>query len=366
MPPRETVLSVDWAPDAILVIDSGGRIVDANQAAQHLFGYRRDELSGADADALIVGADGGRAWSGNGGGHEGTESRVPAVRTAAGAGRRRDGSQFAAILRWREVHDDSGAFVVMAVHESETPRAGLPSDAAAALEQHLDFLSLFNHDVRQSLQSIQFLCDSMLDRAPETAATIGEIVGSVKSLLDTVVRLGEAVPIVPAEEPCVVGDVLRALGRELEPIAERKGLDLVIDDAPQQIRTDPVLLRELLQNLMANAVRYTASGYVHVRCSSSPSAVRIDVVDTGVGIDDERLRDFFEAPAAGLRRRDGGGGLGLAIARRLADVLDCRIEASSKLGEGSRFTVFAPRTRVRQEPLRMPGAGVSRSEMHRH
>jgi PAS domain S-box-containing protein len=358
MPSNESEFSIDWVPEAIVVIDPAGGIVDINRAAETLFGYRREELLDHTVDTLLPGGNDLPLLEPAG------EAAVPIVRSADAACLHRDGSRFAASLRWFDI--PRVGRIVISVREPETPRAGASGEAMAALQQHRDFFSLFNHDVRQSLQSIQFICDSMADTVPEAAATIGEIVGSVKTLLDMILRLGDAGPIRAAEERCVVGELLQALGRELQPIAQRKGLELVVENAPQEIRTDPVLLRELLQNLMANAVRYTSRGSVRVGCSTAASSVRVDIVDTGVGIDDEKLRELFADPQANLRPRGGGAGLGLAIARRLADVLGCRIEASSESGRGSRFTVVVPRAGVRREPLRSPGRRDPREQSRRH
>ncbi|MBN1240911.1 MAG: PAS domain-containing sensor histidine kinase [Gammaproteobacteria bacterium] len=359
MSTSHTLPSIDWAPEPILVIGRDGAIVHANRAAEAVFGYRREELRGRAVAALLPE-------------FPPLESSAPRtapdadVRRAATTARHRDGSRFPARLCWQSAPDEPDRFVA-AVHASEGNRGAPSGEEIATLRQQLDLFSLFNHDVRQSLQSIQFICDSMADRAPRAARTISEIVGSVKSLLDTVVRLGDGGPIASAEQNCAVGDILLALGRELEPIARNKGLELRIEDTRDHVRTDPVLLRELLQNLMANAVRYTPSGYVRVQSVPGPSSVRIDIVDTGVGIDSERLQTLFDAPdGAALPPPGGGSGLGLAFARRLADALGCRVEASSRPGEGSCFTVVVPRGGARREPLRVPGGAETRSGAQGH
>lgn len=356
MQSNHSMPSIEWAPEPILVIGRDGLIVDANRAAEAVFGYRRDELRSRGVDVLLPEFRPETRTDRNG---------TATVRRAATTALRRDGSRFAARLSWLPVPDEAGGHLVASVREPETTQTGrgASGEEIAALRQQRDLFALFNHDVRQSLQSIQFICDSAAERAPEAARTISEIVGSVKSLLDTIVRLGEAGPVVAADEPCMVGDILQALGRELRPIAERKGLELVIEDSRDQIRTDPVLLRELLQNLMANAVRYTPSGSVRVVCAAGPSSVRIEIVDTGAGIERERLRRLFAKPRAGaaLPAARGGSGLGIAIALRLADVLGCRIEAWSEPGVGSRFTVVVPRAGARQGPLRVASPPEPRS-----
>src|SRR5690606_4569138 len=117
-----------------------------------------------------------------------------------------DGRRVPMLMRWltKPANADAqrDAQIVASLREAGAAEAeNSVGDEIAALREHRDFSSLFNHDVRQSLQAIQFLCDSISDRAPETAATISEIVGSVKMLLDTVVRLGDSGPVVTVERP---------------------------------------------------------------------------------------------------------------------------------------------------------------------
>lgn len=345
--------SLDCAPDAVIAAEASGRLIYANPSARRLFG-----LEAGDPAALSI-TDLLPAWGGN------AAVRAPLPPFGATTGRRRDGTLFGAevaVGRTAAGPDDEPAVVISVRACAATPADAAPGATEAILQQQREFFSLFNHDVRQSLQAIQFLSETLAISAPETVSVITEILGSVRRLLDTLLRFNDTGSALPAVESCSLGELMQKLRRELAPVAERKGLDLVVEDTPERLCTDPVLLRELLQNLVANAIRYTHQGEVRVSCRATAAALHVDIVDTGVGISEEQLRRAFvvPAPARGEPRSDGGFGLGLAIVRRLADALGCRVAASSTPGRGSTFTVTVPRTGSRFEALRVepqPAAG---------
>jgi CheY-like chemotaxis protein len=110
------------------------------------------------------------------------------------------------------------------------------------------------------------------------------------------------------------------------------------------IRSDPNLLGEIIQNFVANAIRYTNDGSVRLSCTESDGMLRISVTDTGVGIEADQLENIFREfhQIRSARRKREGFGLGLAIAKRLADILDHEISVESTPGHGSCFSVCAP------------------------
>ncbi|MDB4879743.1 MAG: phoR, partial [Gemmatimonadetes bacterium] len=142
----------------------------------------------------------------------------------------------------------------------------------------------------------------------------------------------------------VVADCLAVLA----PAAAAKGLAMradVADDAAA-LHADPTAFRQILVNLLENAVRYTQDGGVTVSARAVPGATSIEVRDTGIGIAAEHLPRIFERfyrVDAGRSREQGGTGLGLAIVRHLADAHGGRVEASSILGGGTSIRVLLPR-----------------------
>jgi PAS domain S-box-containing protein len=132
--------------------------------------------------------------------------------------------------------------------------------------------------------------------------------------------------------------------------AEEKGLDLHVDyqyPLPEIIKTDPVRLRQILVNLVGNAIKFTEQGSVRIAVSCSDlheTSLRLQfaVRDTGIGISPERIEDLFQPfiqVDSSVTRRLGGSGLGLAISRRLAMLLGGQVEVVSQLGRGSTFTL---------------------------
>src|SRR5690554_5080608 len=332
MIPREPTFSLDWAPDAVIVTSPDRTIVHLNPRAEHLFGYRCGEVAERPLEMLIV---------------EGLP-RVAATAALQQTSRRvlcvhRDGTRFAAAARWRPAPSTAGSYMVLSVREAATAerRGTFPSDDSPDEPSRgdLDLLTLFTHDVRQSLQAIQFICDTLDDKAPDQAATIGEIVAAIGRLLDRLGRVGN-LDLSPAPEPSPGGPLLGELAPALGAVAAQNGIALLVDDSSERRTTPPVLFRELLHNLMSNAIRYTASGRVEVRCRAGGPSLRIEIADTGPGFEPSGL------DAVLAERSTRASTLGLAIVRQLAERLGCAIEIDSAPGRGSCFTVVAPRAGV--------------------
>ena len=134
-----------------------------------------------------------------------------------------------------------------------------------------------------------------------------------------------------------ISAVLDEIAASYAPIASAKGLDWRVEPCADRVRSDRTLLGRMLRNLVENAVRYTASGHIRLACRRVGDRLRIEVEDTGIGIPPDHLdRIFEEFHQVGNLARDRrqGLGLGLAIVRRIADLLGHRIEARSRPGEG--------------------------------
>jgi CheY-like chemotaxis protein len=142
-----------------------------------------------------------------------------------------------------------------------------------------------------------------------------------------------------------VQTLLDRLDSDFRPVAHAKGLEVRMAPSAAVLWTDTLLLERILRNLVSNAVRYTEAGGVLIGCRRRGTGVRIDVLDTGLGIPQEQLSRIFEEfhqlnnPA---RTRQGGSGLGLAIVKRAADLLGHPIEVASLFGRGSRFSITVP------------------------
>jgi CheY-like chemotaxis protein/anti-sigma regulatory factor (Ser/Thr protein kinase) len=141
-----------------------------------------------------------------------------------------------------------------------------------------------------------------------------------------------------------IDDVLEPLRVELEPLAAARGLKLRMRRSQDYVRSDPLLLRRILQNLVNNALRYARRGGVLVGCRRRGALLRIEVNDTGPGIAADRREAIWEEFQRGgsLSGEQGGFGLGLSIVRRLAAALDHPVDLASRVGYGSTFSISVP------------------------
>jgi signal transduction histidine kinase len=213
------------------------------------------------------------------------------------------------------------------------------------------FLAAASHDLRQPLHAIGLYVDS-LRTSPlpvQVKATVDDIKIALTSMQNMFNSLLDFIALdsgLLVAQP--VGFLIQGLADELRinfaPIAREKGIDLTIQEAPIVVKTDRIFLRGILQNLISNAIAYTAKGGVSVRFDRVGEEFLITVSDTGRGIPADRIDDIFEE----FVRLDHGGsppdgmGLGLAIVRRQANLLGARLKVESVVGVGSAFTVVVP------------------------
>ncbi|MBK7744705.1 MAG: hybrid sensor histidine kinase/response regulator [Betaproteobacteria bacterium] len=216
------------------------------------------------------------------------------------------------------------------------------------------FLAAASHDLRQPLHALGLFAAALALRLRD--ADLRPLVGSINASVEALERLFaqlldlsrlEAGALQAVVTPLPLAPLLERLAADFGPQAEASRLRLRIRATPLWVASDPVLLERMLRNLVSNALRYTHAGGVLVGARRRGGAVRIDVVDTGVGIapgDRERVfGDFVQVSAAPRHHAGGRGmGLGLAIVRRLADLLDHRLELASATGRGSRFSILLP------------------------
>jgi CheY-like chemotaxis protein len=153
----------------------------------------------------------------------------------------------------------------------------------------------------------------------------------------------EAGAVKPHFENFSIHEILNRVARGFRPMASRKGIALHISPCSAYVRSDPVLLEQILGNFVANAIRYTVSGRVLVGCRRRANTLSIEVLDTGPGIpkhQKEAIFEDFHQLDNKERDRGKGLGLGLAIVRRLSVCLEHGIEHSSEINRGSRFAVI--------------------------
>jgi signal transduction histidine kinase len=226
-------------------------------------------------------------------------------------------------------------------------------DAERSNDYKTRFLAAAGHDLLQPLNAARLSLSALAevqtsDEGERITGQVDRALQTIEELLKTLLDISKLDAGVTQPEVRVVplADVFASLASDFGPIVAHRGLALRIRPTSLFVRTDPLLLRRILQNLLSNAIRHTRAGGVVIGTrASGPDAARIVVADTGVGIPATEHEAIFEEFRRGSTRGpDGpaGLGLGLAIVRRMARALDHPIGLRSAVGRGSVFSVTVP------------------------
>ncbi len=243
----------------------------------------------------------------------------------------------------------------------ELLRAKQQAEAASSLKSSV--LISVTHDLLQPLNAARLTLSTLAEMAipPQGAALIGQVDRSLltlEDLLRTLLDISklDAGVLRPDVRPITVASLFEPLRQEFAPLAARRGLALKILPSPHAVVSDPLMMRRILQNLLANALQYTQNGGVLMGCRLKGDRLCIQVHDTGPGIPEAKRQAIFVEFQRG-EAGDGdqaGFGLGLSIVRRFATALDHDIQLASRLGHGSTFSIMVPRAEAGEfvEPCR--------------
>ena len=362
----------------IVTIDEHGTVDAFNRAAERLFGYRAAEVLGGPMTRLMpaaVGAvhDGLLATYRDGGGD------TPRSEVQELTGRRKDGSEFpleASLAGWREGDRRyvTGALRdVTAQREIEASLRRAKEAADQANRAKGEFLATMSHEIRTPMNGVlgalALVDGPNLDEEQRQLLDVANRSGkALLQIIDDILDLSKLEAGKAEVEP--VDFELRAVMRDcvdlLEPTAGGRGLILTREVAPavpDRVRADLRRIRQVLVNLVGNALKFTQRGGVAVRVGlegeavpGNPFFLRFEVADTGIGIPEDVQPTLFRRFTQGdssTTRRFGGTGLGLAISRELVTLMGGRIGVVSAEGKGSTFWFT-----VRCEPAADPCDGV--------
>jgi PAS domain S-box-containing protein len=383
--------ALDAAPDAMIIIDEAGIIRFANRQVSILFGYPHDAVIGLSVEELIP----ERLRDGHVTVRQ-RYARAPRVRQM-GPGlplfaRRQDGSEFPVEISLSPIRDSARMLVAAAIRDATerkrveeelrvaretSERAREAADRAREVADHMRevadearesadranqaksrFLATASHDLRQPLQSLALLSGSLRrmvihENAEEALSQQEQAIGAMTRLLNALLDISklESGAVKPQMADFSVAGLLEGLRREFASIAASKGLELQVEGRAESAFSDPALVDQILKNLVSNAIKYTRQGRVRLRCVREDAALRVEVIDTGVGIPAEQVAyiydEFYQVGVPANTSRDGYG-LGLSIVQRLVRLLNVRLEVASEVGRGSVFSLILP---VGKSPL---------------
>jgi PAS domain S-box-containing protein len=347
---------LETAPDAMIIVDERGRIAIVNRQAEDMFGYTRAELLGHDVEMLLPENIRERHL-----GHRSDYVENPELRPMGPGldlfGRRKDGSEFPVEISLSPVKTSSGMFVSSVIRDV-TQRRRMEQEIIAARQTaeraqkaNTAFLAAASHDLRQPVQALSLLNGALRrtvkdERAREMIDSQEHSLTAMTNLLNSLLDISrlDAGVVTPEFEEFPMQRVIDRLSAEFGRQASHKGLEFSSEPCAVSVRSDPNLLSEIVQNLVSNAIRYTDSGSVKMVCDCAAEVCRLEVVDTGIGIEGDQLEaifnEFHQTKTPGSSTE--GFGLGLAIVRRLADLLEHDIGVESEPGKGSMFYVSVP------------------------
>ncbi len=352
----------ETAQDAVLIVDAGGRIEYANPAVQAVFGEAPAALRGKALLPLVP----ARLREGRG---STFRDYLDSCRLPAGSWNQietqfthTNGHEFPAEVSAAGMQvEDREVFLlfvrdITARKQAEAALEAARSAAEASSLAKSQFMANMSHEVRTPMNGVLgmteiLLQDTLAPRQREYLENIRRASQSLMAVLDDVLDFSR-VESGQLEIQRRVFDLelaVRDTARLFEAEAAAKSVQLTVTLAPglpRHVRGDPARLRQILANLMDNAVKFTAQGRIEVRAAAAaPGKVRIEVIDTGVGIPAEAHARIFEAftqADGSLTRRHGGSGLGLTLVRGLVNLMLGECGLDSTPGAGSRFWIELP------------------------
>ncbi len=364
--------------DPVVTIDANGMVCSANLALNRVLGYSSGELLGRNVSVLVPELQRSE--------HDGYIQRYLQTGNAhvIGAsrevvGQHENGDLVPLELSVSEFSHDGEKFFIGTLHDlrdrnrliDELTTARAAADQANQAKSA--FLATMSHEIRTPMNGVLGMLEvlehgSLTEHQRDQVQTMRDSAATLLVLIDDILDFSkiEAGRIEFECAPLSVADLVEGLCTSQFSVARRRGVAVrmfVDPDLPERVLGDDTRLRQVLYNLVGNAIKFSAGnpvrpGRVSVRATlaaRAPLRIAFTVEDNGIGIDaatQARLFTPFTQAEASTTRRFGGTGLGLTICRRLVNLMGGEIGVTSRPGEGSVFTVTLPFTLAPDQPIR--------------
>ncbi|HZM72865.1 MAG TPA: response regulator [Candidatus Polarisedimenticolia bacterium] len=366
---------VEVSPVAIVTMDRDERVSAWNPAATTLFGYTPTEAIGKTIDDLILGSDELRQE-----GHDLSRAATETGRSHLISQRmRKEGSAMDVEIVMVPLIVDGEHIGFYAIYHDITELQAARREADSANQAKSAFLAAMSHEIRTPMNAVigmsGLLLDTTLNEEQRDYAESISISGeALLTIINDILDFSkiEAGRFELESVPFDLRRTVRAAADLIRPNAATKGLELQIHElgeAPPQLLGDAGRIRQIVLNLLSNALKFTEHGRIDLTIEATPLdgrwQVSISVKDTGIGITPGgmgRLFQSFSQADASIARRYGGTGLGLVISRRLAELMGGSLTAESAgiPGEGSRFDLSFAADAAAAETLKAASAGDGR------
>ncbi|KXF83569.1 hybrid sensor histidine kinase/response regulator [Enterovibrio coralii] len=346
--------------DAMFISDSKGHIIRTNPAFTAVTGYKREEVEGAKPRTLSANPEDSQfhklIWK---------ELLDKGVWNGELPLRHKEGHELPVRMSMTAVTGEDGVLSHYVAHffdlseqkHYESILRQAHKEAEQASESKGRFLAAMSHEIRTPMNGVLGVL-GLLKETPltkdqvnlvQTARDSGELLlAIINDVLDF--SKMEAGKLSLENTPFDIYALVNQTAEILRPQAEDKGLQLSSDikeSAPQYLIGDGDRIRQIILNLVSNAIKYTKSGNVSISLNGESqthtrATIRLDVTDTGIGIDEAHLKtlfDEFTMVESSYNRTHEGSGLGLAICKQLVDLMDGDISVESTVGQGSTFSL---------------------------
>lgn len=356
--PRRVREALDNLAEGLMIVDTRENILLVNESLSEVVGVDADELIGKKSDAIEFEVDGDQLpW-------QTALLEKSLIQNARIKLIREDGEKtFMANCSPLLGHKGNycGVMVtfddVTQLEENQIQLREARDAADKANQAKSDFLANMSHEIRTPMNAILGFTDVLRQGMEENPAQRIEYLNTIHSsgnhlieLINDILDLSKVeagkleIEKREFELPTLLHETINVLSAKAEE--KELGIDYKILGAiPNLVTSDSTRIRQVLINLLGNAIKFTEKGHVGLACSFNDSSLRFEVTDTGIGMTEEQMSKIFDAfgqADSSVTRRFGGSGLGLSISRKFVEALGGTINVESAPGEGTKFIVVMP------------------------